>query len=499
MTRLRADAFIALSAAATAVALAGWRQRRRGSSAVTPPPRVAGQARDSLVLRTAVEQPPASLPLRRTPVEPPPVDGKPSQSGVYPGWGVALGACLSLGMIFGATLWGFGLLIEPLEREFGWHRWVIAAAVTFTLLISGATSPLVGRLVDKFQPRLVIAVGSVGAALGFVLLSRVTNLWQFLVLLVIISFFRAWIDYVPFTTMVARWFPARRGTAMGIATAGFSMGGLLFLPVMAEIVSAWGWRTSFLAIAVMIIAVNGTFVALFSNRPPRKWSSYGIVAGREEGDEQTHGLLRFSALKETYRSSGFWLASAGFALFFCAQWAFVFHAVPLFGSAGFSPRAASIIVGASAGVGIIARIVFGALIDRARRLELLGAAMLLLTVCALAPLMAGVTPAAVGIFIVFWGVGTGIGELVEPMVVSRLFGLRSYGSVYGAIDGVETIAGSAGPALGVLALELTGSYNGVLGLDIAMLLLAACCLFLLTALARRRARAAEVVRYLRAA
>src|SRR5207245_10139330 len=70
---------------------------------------------------------------------------------IYPGWWVALGSCLSLGVVAGTTFWAFGLLAGPLEAEFGWSRSAIAAAVSLTLLVSGLASPLVRRLVGRYQ------------------------------------------------------------------------------------------------------------------------------------------------------------------------------------------------------------------------------------------------------------------------------------------------------------------------------------------------------------
>jgi MFS family permease len=96
-------------------------------------------------------------------------------SAVYPGWWLAVGASLSLGVVNGTTFWAFGLLAGPLEAEFGWSRSLIAAAASLTLLISGVASPIVGRLVERWRPRRVILIGSAATAAAFALLSQVTG------------------------------------------------------------------------------------------------------------------------------------------------------------------------------------------------------------------------------------------------------------------------------------------------------------------------------------
>src|ERR671939_842846 len=156
---------------------------------------------------------------------------------------------------------------------------VLGGAVSLSLLVSGLASPLVGRLVDRWQPRRVILVGSAATVLGYLLLANVQELWQFLVLMALLAFFRAWIFYVPFTPLVTRWFTRRRATAMGIATSGFGMGGLLFLPLMAEVLALVGWRATFVVAALLVLGINGLFVLLARNDPPEAWAGHEAPTG----------------------------------------------------------------------------------------------------------------------------------------------------------------------------------------------------------------------------
>jgi MFS family permease len=116
------------------------------------------------------------------------------------------------------------------------------------LLVSGLASPLVGRLVDRLHARCVILIGSVATVAGYLLLA-IKELWQFLALMGFLAFFRAWIFYIPFTTLITHWFARRRATAMGIATSGFGLGGILFLPPMSDLLEQTGWRSAFVIAA----------------------------------------------------------------------------------------------------------------------------------------------------------------------------------------------------------------------------------------------------------
>ena len=381
---------------------------------------------------------------------------------IYPGWWLAIGTSLSLGLVAGMSFWAFGLFVDPLQAEFGWSGSVLGGAVSLSLLVSGLASPVVGRLVDRYQPRRVILIGSAATVVGYLLLAEVQELWQFLALMAFLAFFRAWIFYVPFTTLITRWFSRRRATAMGIATSGFGVGGLVFLPFMSELLSMAGWRAAFGVAALLVLVINGLFVLLARNDPPRGMAAQEL-ANPTRSRVPTEGAYQFDQLRGIYRAPVFWLAATGFSLFFFAQWAFLYHAPDLLAHGGLTSREAALALGASGGLGVVLRLASGAALDRIVRLEYLAASVLGVMALALAVLAIGTTSAGIGAFVLLWGIGSGIGPALEPMLVGRLFGRKHYASVYGAMDGVDTVVSIPGPWLGGLALDLSGSYLTVLG------------------------------------
>jgi sugar phosphate permease len=355
--------------------------------------------------------------------------------------------------------------VDPLQAEFGWSPAVLAAATSLTLLVSGCASPLVGRLVDRYQPRRIILVGSVATAAGYLLLARIDQLWQLFVLLGWLAFFRTWIFYIPFTTLVTRWFSRRRATAMGIATSGFGIGGLVFLPLTAEVLSSLGWRAAFVMAALLVAVINGVFLLFVRNEPPARWADYDTApSGSASGRAAAEGLWAFPDVRSIVRAPVFWLLAAGFALFFCAQWAFLFHGPQVLEHAGLTPRNAALVFSLSAGLGVFLRLSSGWMLDQVHRFEVLAAAVLAVMALALFTLGAGTSAPLLGAFVLLWGIGSGIGPALEPILVSRLFGRKHYGTVYGILDGADTLVSIPGPYLGGLLFDLTGTYGPVLGL-----------------------------------
>lgn len=441
----------------------------------------------------AAELPAVSDPISPRPSPPTIESAAKGRLPVYPGWWVAVGACLSLGIVSGLGFWAFGLFVEPLEAEFGWSKTMLAGAVSMSMLASGLASPLVGRLVDRFHPRRIILIGTVATVVGYLLMAGVQELWQFLILTAILAFFRAWIFYVPFTTVITRWFSRRRATAMGIATSGFGMGGLLFLPLTSELLALIGWRATFAATAVLVLLVIGAFAALVRDDPPARWSEHEAARSPLTGLALEAGICRLETVHQIYRAPIFWCTAAGFSLFYFAQWAFLFHGPQVLQHGGLSAREAALALAATGGLGVVVRLSTGAVLARLIRIEFVAVGVLAVMALALGILATNMSVVGMLLFVVLWGAGSGLGPALEPMLVSRLFGRRHYGSVYGALDGIETVVSFPGPWLGGLAYGMGHSYVPTLALYAGALVLGAATFGLMPrALQRNREVAASV-------
>jgi MFS family permease len=390
-------------------------------------------------------------------------------------WWLPVGSCVCLALINGLTFWGFGLYVEPLEDEFGWSRSFLSGAVTLTMLFSGIASPLVGRLVDAWSPRRVILIGTLATSVSFLGLSVIQSAWQFIALLIVMAFFRTWVDYVPFTTLVARRFVHRGARAMAITTCGFGLGGLAVLPLLAEVIERSNWRSAFFISGLLLLVTNSlVLVALRERR------TLTLVDSR--GTDEDEGIIRNRDARGPLRSAAFWAMAGGFSLFFCAQWAFLFHAIPFFEGEGMDARHASWMLSAAGGIGIAVRLGAGMYIDRGGSLERTAAAVMLVMAAALALLVTESFPVVLLCFVILWGIGSGIGPLLEPLVVARLFGRRRYASVYGAADGLDSGVSIFGPLAGGVLYDLSGSYEPVLMLYLGLFVAGGLCFMALSRL-----------------
>jgi MFS family permease len=161
-----------------------------------------------------------------------------------------------------------GVLIVPLEREFGWTPAAISLAVTVNLVLYGLSAPLAASLMDRLGVRRTMIVSAALTAAGVAGTTVMRTTWQLVLLWgVVVGIGVGMTALVLGATVVNRWFDTRRGTVMGVLTASSATGQLVFLPFLAALVTAHGWRSATLAV-VVVTALVVPLVAFFMRDAP---------------------------------------------------------------------------------------------------------------------------------------------------------------------------------------------------------------------------------------
>ena len=194
---------------------------------------------------------------------------------IHPAWWVALVAFVAL---IGAA--GFraapGVLMVPLEQEFGWPRTLISSAVSLNLVLYGLMAPFAAALMDRFGIRWVTSIALILVAAGSGLTIVITQGWQLMITWgLLIGLGTGSMALVFAATIANRWFVRRRGLVMGVLTAAGATGQLIFLPVMAALTERQGWRTASLVVTFAALAVV-PFVVACAPRLSRGPGSYRV-------------------------------------------------------------------------------------------------------------------------------------------------------------------------------------------------------------------------------
>src|SRR4051812_26822312 len=162
-----------------------------------------------------------------------------------------------------------GVLIVPLQDEFGWSRATIGFAVAINLVVFGLGGPFAAAFVERYGMRRVITVAVLGISAGAGLSTLMTAPWQLDILWGVVNAAATGAISVPLGAMIAnRWFVKRRGLITGLLTASNATGQLIFLPLLAFIVTQWGWRyAAGTAAAVAVVVVLPLVLLFIRDRP----------------------------------------------------------------------------------------------------------------------------------------------------------------------------------------------------------------------------------------
>jgi predicted MFS family arabinose efflux permease len=213
-----------------------------------------------------------------------------------------------------------GVLIDPLREEFGWSVSTISAAVALNMALYGLTAPFAAALMERFGIRRVVMAALLVVALGSGLTVFMTTSWQLILLWgLLVGLGTGSMALSLVATVTGRWFVARRGLVSGILTAGGAAGQLVFLPLVAWIDAAWGWRAASLGTTAAALAVLPLVAWLLRDRPRDLGvAPYGGTPA-DDLEPVRAGAARaaLQGLSVAVRSRPFWLLAGG--LFICGM------------------------------------------------------------------------------------------------------------------------------------------------------------------------------------
>ena len=228
-------------------------------------------------------------------------------------------AAVSFVAILGAA--GFrsvpGVMMNPLHHEFGWSHGVVGLAMSVNMTLFGLTAPFAAALMDRFGVRPVLTVALSMIATGSALSVTMTASWQLVLLWgVLVGAGTGAISMGFVATIATRWFEARRGLVTGVLTAASATGQLIFLPVVAAVTTAHGWRWASLIVAAAALAVVPLVLVFMRNYPQDKGiAPYGATSAAEPAVVPASSFkAAFDGLRIGARVPAFWLLAASFAI-----------------------------------------------------------------------------------------------------------------------------------------------------------------------------------------
>ena len=358
-------------------------------------------------------------------------------------WRIAGG--LSMNLALGAV-YAWSIFVAPLEKEFGWSRADTSMVFTILVFMFGSTFILAGRLQDKLGPFKISVIGALANSLGFFMCAYTTSMgWMFFWLGVVAATGQGFGYSTPIPVM-AKWFPDRRGLAVGLAVAGYGGGSAIFGPLGGNwLIPTYGWRTTFMVFGIIFFIMGMAAAFVLKNPPagykPAGWTPAPAAKAAATAYDFTPG--------EVLKTPAFYWMWIAYALGTSAGLMVISQLVPFAKSQGIPSTAVAtmgIVVGAIGSAS--GRIFSGWMSDGLGRLNVL---RLMTAVSALSmPILyaAGNNVAMLYalVFAIYWCYGTMLS--VNASTASDFWGTKNAGVNYGLLFTAWGVAGIIGPRIG---------------------------------------------------
>jgi predicted MFS family arabinose efflux permease len=227
---------------------------------------------------------------------------------IHYGWAVVAVTFLTM-LVTAGAVGAPGVLIRPLQQEFGWETAEISGALAIRLLLFGLMGPFAAAFMNRYGVRRITLIALSLIATGLLLSLAMTRVWQLIALWgVVVGLGTGLTALVLGATVATRWFSDRRGLVIGLLTASSATGQLVFLPLLASLTEQVGWRPAVALVCIVLGLAALLVFALMRDRP----SDLGLAAFGEKQGEATATVPGAAtspllALRDAARTREFWI------------------------------------------------------------------------------------------------------------------------------------------------------------------------------------------------
>ncbi len=368
-------------------------------------------------------------------------------------WRVVSALSITHLISYGTLFYAFALLIEPMERELGWSKTALTAALSLSLVSSAFFAVPVGRLIDRGYGRAVMTGGSVLAALLLVLWALTESYPVFVLIWIGMGAATSALFYEAGFAVLALnlGLQARRGITIVTLVAGFAS--TIFIPLLHVLIERFGWRDTILAMAVLNLGICAVLHASSIPAAPLRPRRAGVSSAVARPASNPRRVLAKPA---------FWLFVVTNVLQGIVSTGVPIHLIPILLERGFSINTAVAAYAVIGPVQVAARFLTG---FGERAMSLRGIGVATMTLSALAFLLLPFIPAGSWLILVFaglYGAANGMLTIVRALLPPELFGREDYGAIQGMIAMPVRITMAGAPfAFGAL-WAWQGSYDAVL-------------------------------------
>ena len=364
-----------------------------------------------------------------------------------------------LGLVVGQgtiELFCFSVFLKPLGDGLGLSRGTLSSALLMASLAAAVATPFAGALIDRYGSRAIMLPGIAAFAIAVMARSALpgSSAAAVYVLFLLGGLCSAVQTPIIYAAIVCRWFDQQRGLALGVAMAGTGVGAFIIPQMIAAVINNHGWRVAYVVLGGLILIGALLPVALFIRDPARKDAA-------PIGRQANASTLEWTFRRAVSRSWRFWLLSLTFLVGSTCLFGTFVHAVAILTDRGVGPQAAAAAL-SMAGMSMVAgRIATGYGLDRVHGPSV-AILSFLVPAAGIAMLASGMNASIPFLAVVLCGFGQGAQVGLQPYFASRYFGLKSLGSISGAMFSLFLVGTGLGPFVSGTCFDRWHSYTPAL-------------------------------------
>jgi MFS family permease len=341
------------------------------------------------------------------------------------------------------------VFLPVLAKHFSWSRVQVSMLPSALAASAGLGYVIVGWLLDRVAARYVMVVGALIAGVAFLAASQAQSFASMICAYLALGVGISGATLIPASLVIANWFEARRGLAMGVVAAGASAGGLVMTVFAVRMIGRWGWRSAYVGLSLPIFVVLVPMLLYAVRNHPNESNEHKIVTSGIELEGLETG--------EAVRTRTFWMIIIAQFCFSLSVSGVVVHLVAYLTDVGYSSGAAALVMGLIFGLNAVGKIFLGSFADAVGARIALAANFILEAIALLLALR--VRNVAVLVFFVpVLGAVLGAPIALVPLLIAESVGLKRFGSVSGLIGIASTLGAILGPVVAGRIFDVTANY-----------------------------------------
>jgi sugar phosphate permease len=358
-----------------------------------------------------------------------------------------------------------------MTEEFGWSRSTFTGAMTIGTLVAAVVAVFIGPALDRFNPRWLMAGAFLVMGGSFMLMSQVTELWQYYVLQIASRSVHMGILSLAIAVIIPKWFVAKRGKAVSISALGNRAGGVAIPLITQALVNLANWRWATFGVGALILFISVLPSALFLKRKPEDIGQLPDGVSPEEAEEAKRQAQNEPAtlqrqqrqdvsytVRQVVRMRSFYLLTVSFSLMFIINPAISLHTLPFLTDQGISTSVAITTVSLWAASGLLGTLIAGYMADHYTLRFVAGTQYILLGVSFIFLQMVDSAPLAIA-----WGLYYGLMQggtfIYQQVILANYYGRESLGAIRGLVWPIQSVANAIGPFAAAFIYDQQHSYT----------------------------------------